>query len=368
MKVIFITREGYQLSGARIRCYGFAKELARHNISTELFSFADNLGAEYGENEFKMGIVRKLNYNAKAYRRLVNNIDKNTIIFMQRLNYHSLAPFLISLLRKNKFVFDCDDWNIRENPSYHLGFYPSSKMEYFTRKIAGYSHACIVASRFLENYLGKFNRNTYYIPTGVDTEVFDPGKYPSRNKSEVVFSWVGTAYHKEMGENLKFTLDCFSSLASKYENIFLDIAGEGRYFQELKIYAHELEYKERIKIRDWIDPSKIPTYLSSIDIGLLPLIQDTNFNKAKSPTKLFEYMAMTKPTVSSNIGEAKEIIVDGKTGFLANSESSFIAKMQELIVNRSLRDQIGSEARKTVMNQYSLVGLGKQLNCMLQTL
>ena len=145
-KVIFITREGYNLSGARVRCYGFARELTKYNLKTQVFSFADNLGAEYGENEFKMSMAKKLKYNILAYKSLKNNIDKDTVIFMQRLNYHSLAPFLISLFKKNKFVFDCDDWNIRENPRYYLGFYPSSKMEYLTRKIAGYSNVYIVAS------------------------------------------------------------------------------------------------------------------------------------------------------------------------------------------------------------------------------
>ncbi len=47
MKMIFITREGYNLSGARVRCYGFTQELKKYNIETEVFSFADDLGAKY---------------------------------------------------------------------------------------------------------------------------------------------------------------------------------------------------------------------------------------------------------------------------------------------------------------------------------
>jgi len=58
------------------------------------------------------------------------------------------------------------------------------------------------------------------------------------------------------------------------------------------------------------------SYLS----GLLPLIQDTKFNKSKSPTKLFEYMAMAKATVSSDIGESSYVIKDGDNGFLAKNK------------------------------------------------
>lgn len=62
MKVIFITREGYNLSGARVRCYNFARALRQYGIDTEVFSFADNLGAKYGEKEFEMGIYEKVKY------------------------------------------------------------------------------------------------------------------------------------------------------------------------------------------------------------------------------------------------------------------------------------------------------------------
>lgn len=359
MKIIFITREGYNLSGARVRCYSFAKELKNYGIETEVFSFADNLGAKYGEKEFEMGIAEKIKYNIRAFKSLCNK-SNDSILFMQRLNYHSLAPFLMSLLKKNKFIFDCDDWNIRENPVYYLGIYPSSKMEYLTRKVAKYSDICIVASKFLKEYLGEFNSKIYYIPTGVDTDIFKP-RGNNNDKAKIIFSWIGTAYHKEMGENIKFILDCFLVLANKYNNILLDFVGEGKYFAEIKNDLNNFRYKDRIRFCNWIPPERIPDYLSNIDIGLLPLIQNTKFNKAKSPTKLFEYMAMAKPTVSSTIGEVTEIIRDGENGFLAKRKEEFIDKMQKLIENKDLRYQMGIAARRNIEDTYSLKVLGKRL-------
>jgi glycosyltransferase involved in cell wall biosynthesis len=118
----------------------------------------------------------------------------------------------------------------------------------------------------------------------------------------------------------------------------------------------------------WIPPDEIPDYLSHIDIGLLPLVQDTKFNKSKSPTKLFEYMAMAKPTVSSNIGEAAEIIQDGENGFLAKDKEEFIKKMQILIEDSTLRQEMGDKACKTIENNYSLKVLGKRLYEILRTI
>ncbi len=358
-KIIFITREGYRLSGARVRCYNFAKALRLYGVDTEVFSFADNLGAKYAEEESEMSYLDKIKYNIKAFKALLKK-EKDAIFFMQRLNYHTLGPFIASLINKNKFIFDCDDWNIRENPAYYFGYFPSSKMEFFTRKIASYADMCITASLFLKNYLEKFNNRVYYIPTGVDAEFFRP-KNNHKDNSKVIFSWIGTAYHKEMCENIKFILDCFSALADKYDNIFMNIAGEGKYFIEINAYIASSKHKNRIKIDNWIPPDEIPGYLSNIDIGLLPLIQDTKFNRAKSPTKLFEYMAMAKPTISSNIGEPSYIINDGNNGFLANSKGEFIEKMIMLIDSLILRNNIGDNARKLAETNYCLKVLTKQL-------
>ncbi|MBU0649527.1 glycosyltransferase family 4 protein [Patescibacteria group bacterium] len=347
------------MSGARVRCYNFASALRKYGIDAEVFSFADNLGAKYGEKEYEMSFSDKIRYNIQAFKALLKK-DKDSIFFIQRLNYHAIAPLLVSLLKKHRLIFDCDDWNISEYSMEYFGFFPSSKMEYFTRKISGRADACIAASAFLKDYLRRFNKKIYYIPTGVDTSFFEP-KNNHSNGSKIIFSWIGTVYHYDMYENIKFVLRCFSEIADRHDNVFMHLAGEGKYFRELKKEAHKIKNRNRIAMNDWVHPDKIPDYLASIDIGLLPLIQETRFNKAKSPTKLFEYMAMAKPTVSTNIGEAKTIITDGKDGFLAKTREEVIKKMDRLVEDAELRRKMGVNARDTVEKYYSLDVAGRRL-------
>jgi len=95
-------------------------------------------------------------------------------------------------------------------------------------------------------------------------------------------------------------------------------------------------------------------YLKDVDIGLFPLIQDTHFNKTKSPAKLFEYMAMGKATVSSHIGELIDVIDDGKDGFLAKDRDIFINRMNNLAMDHKLRKEMGMNAREKVIKNYSI--------------
>ncbi|MFH0754511.1 MAG: glycosyltransferase family 4 protein [Candidatus Omnitrophota bacterium] len=358
MRIVFVTREGYESAGARVRCYNFARMLNDAGVDASVFSFADRLGAKCGEKEFEMTLWQKLWLNIKALG-VLGKERKETIYILQRVNYHVLAPLLLVVLKRGRYILDCDDWDIRENPVYHFGFYPSSKMEYLTRLVARKALLCIVASSYLQDYFKSFNARVHLIPTGVDHDVFVP--CVKADLSKVVFSWIGTAYHQPMGENLQFILDCFFEIADQDERVILSLAGEGRYFEIMKGIVAGHRHRDKVVLSDWILSDQIPGHLAGIDVGLLPLIQKTKFNQAKSPTKLFEYMSMGKPVVASRIGEAARSVRHGQTGFLAENKTDFISCMRLLVDNASLRREMGRAARDEVVFRYSLKSLGTQL-------
>jgi glycosyltransferase involved in cell wall biosynthesis len=198
-----------------------------------------------------------------------------------------------------------------------------------------------------------------YIPTGVDTSVFKPLSASPAEK-RMVISWAGTLHKQEYIANIRFALDCFSVLRKRYAHLYFEIAGDGIYKESLlKIIQG---YNDpQIIFKGWIAPEDMPAYLASIDIGVLPVVEDNKFNKAKSPTKLFEYMAMAKPTVSSALGENVQIIRDGDNGLLAKSGDDFTEKVRRLIDDAALRLRIGKQARASVESDYALDILGGRL-------
>lgn len=358
MKIIFVTREGYDLAGARIRSFNFARELRRRGLNAEVISYSADLGARDGTGEASMSLLEKVRHNIAAYKRLSK--EKGAIIIIQRFNYHSFAPLFSRIINKNRIVLDMDDWEIREDPKYLFGFYPTSKAEYLTRKIASMSEFCIAASCYLKDYLASFNKKIYYIPSCVDTDLFNPSKVHERN-ANVKFAWTGTFHRKHDVENVKFIIDCFMEVRKQIKTISLDIVGDGIYSRDVLSYISERECGDSVNSIGWIHPDKIASYLGGVDVGLFPLIQNTKFNLSKSPVKLFEYMAMGKSTVSSSVGEAVNIIEDGKDGFLAKDREDFVKKMTVLAENTNLRQEMGQDARKKILGNYSLNIAGDRL-------
>lgn len=74
-----------------------------------------------------------------------------------------------------------------------------------------------------------------------------------------------------------------------------------------------------------------------------------------SPTKLFEYMAMGKGIVASDLGQIGEVLEDNKTAILVKPENieELIDGILKMVNDKTLRERLGREARNTVMNNYT---------------
>ncbi len=97
----------------------------------------------------------------------------------------------------------------------------------------------------------------------------------------------------------------------------------------------------------WIEPSKILNYVKSIDYAIM-LFDDQKY-KFYSPLKLFEYLAMGKIVVASNITVINEIIIDGYNGFLVPPKDikTIIDKIKAIENDNDLKKKIIRNAQNT---------------------
>lgn len=99
-----------------------------------------------------------------------------------------------------------------------------------------------------------------------------------------------------------------------------------------------------------------PRYLSLFDIALNPTTPNTDGSEFfGSPTKLFEYMAMSLAIISSRLGQMKDIFDDGIDSLLYEPKdvAGLAGAIATLLDDAKLRQKLGLNALKKVTATYT---------------
>lgn len=190
---------------------------------------------------------------------------------------------------------------------------------------------------------------------GVDTNVFDPSKYPAKRfYSKVVLGFVGalTAW-----QGLDLLVECMADLQAHDVELALVVVGDGPMRRSLEARVRNLGLAERVRFTGRVNAQDVPTYISGFDLGYSGQIPLKHGEMYLSPLKLYEYMAMAKPVVASAFEDARRVVKEGETGFLFQPGSREDLKRALLTAYR-LRERLpemGRKARTLVVNEHSWV-------------
>jgi glycosyltransferase involved in cell wall biosynthesis len=84
----------------------------------------------------------------------------------------------------------------------------------------------------------------------------------------------------------------------------------------------------------------------------MPII-DNEVGKGKCSFKLIQYMGLGIVSVASDVGSNKEVVENKKNGFLVGANDSWENVIKYLIQHQTDFNEIGTRARKTIMDIYS---------------
>jgi glycosyltransferase involved in cell wall biosynthesis len=365
-KILFLGMGGKYSASYRVRCENFAKEMKRRGYQAEAVSFyglhdkfiRDNTSMFVRLWDLKRCIIIVL-----MYLRIVFRYRDSSILYCQKVDYPALAAYIACIGSGKKLVIDYDDWDKTTFGEffYRLNKVPVLRFEFLTRLLINKSSLCVVASEYLKKIFESWKiKKLYFVPTGVDGSVFLRKNKDASNKV-ITISWMGTIY-KINAEWLYYFLNIYKEVKKEVNDkeIALEIAGEGTFEGYVNEYVRKNNIDD-VRFLGWMPHEQIPEYLNRIDIGVFPMEKDREYERSKSPTKLFEYMACGIPCVASKIGELANVIEDGKNGYLASNKEEFKGKLLNLINDRQLRKKMGEEAAKTVRGKYSLEKCGEML-------
>jgi len=126
------------------------------------------------------------------------------------------------------------------------------------------------------------------------------------------------------------------------------IAGEGELENDLKAQAAELGIAERVLFIGRC--TDVPSLLAASDICVLTSTAEGFSNS------ILEYMAAGKPVVATSVGGAAEVLVDGSTGFIIESDddAALAERLGQLLENKVLAERFGAEGKRVVSERFSL--------------
>jgi len=245
--------------------------------------------------------------------------------------------WIIAKLLRKKIIYDFDDAIWIPVASAHNKV--AMRLKWFSkvRAICRWSHRISVGNRFLAEFAAKYNKNTFVVPTVVDTEHVH-NEMQDQTSTHPVVGWTGTFSTLKY---LDIVLPVLRRLQEKIDFTFVVIANKDPRLP-LKKYRF-IPWKKKTEIQD----------LLTMHIGLMPLYDNT-IEKGKCGFKAIQYMSLGISAVVSPVGVNEVIVNHGVQGYTCSTEQEWENRLTILLQDSNLRRQMGAAARKKIEEHYSV--------------
>ena len=173
-----------------------------------------------------------------------------------------------------------------------------------------------------------------------------------KTEQDILTLFYGGAINRHRG--LQLVLEAIRLCVLNNLRIRLWIVGEGSFRNELEKIARTLGIGSAVKFWGQKPFPEMLDILAQSDAALIPHLRTEN-NDASSPNKLYQYMYMNKPIISSDCTSLKRIISETRTGFIYKNDSSgeLFALLEKLYNNKILLEEINGNGRKAVLEKYN---------------
>lgn len=185
------------------------------------------------------------------------------------------------------------------------------------------------------------------IYNGVDLE-----QYHSESPSNPDILFIGQVYPRK---GLDLLIRALSIVQKKVNDVRLHIIGrdptqEQRYRKEYEELSTELGVSDSVEFLGFISTNEVIDYLASCSLLCVP--------SREEPFGLvaIEAMAASKPVVATNLGGLQEIVANGETGALVESENieQLSDAMIRILTDPDLQKSMGEKGRKRVEDKFSI--------------
>ena len=338
MRVAFLLTNPIESPGERYRAYQFIPYLEREGIVTETFPLFTSSDYAQLASISGFGRVRLLARRLAERSAVVRGLRSFDLVFLYRQPIFWSPSLLRRTLKKWRipFVFDFDDaiFLSPPNPVSRASAYIRSRRE-VERLVAG-AAVTTVGNTYLRGFADRYSKDVALVPTCIDLSEYEWRPMPRR--ADFTIGWIGS---RSTSSYLSLLESVWPQLSQVVPDTKLRVVGG--------TYSHPAIRVEQIPWRLGADAEEIRRF----DVGIMPL-PDDEWAKGKCGLKILQYMAVGVPVVASPVGVNRELIQEGRNGFLAETPDEWVAKIRLLAEQPDLREKFAAEGLRTVKNGYSL--------------
>lgn len=229
-----------------------------------------------------------------------------------------------------------------------------------------FADVVVVVSKPLRDILISKGVNSEKIlvnPNGVDPELYSPRtdnskirkKFNLQNKT--VIGFIGTFGRWHGAEVLTKAYGLLLEAYPAYRKTTqLLMIGDGVTLPQVKKEIEHYNCTENVTLTGIVPQEEGPEYLSACDILASPHIPNSDGTPFfGSPTKLFEYMAMGKGIVASDLDQIGEVLQHNHTAWLTQpgNAESLMNGIKVLLDDPNKAQRLGQAARHEVIEKYT---------------
>ena len=221
-------------------------------------------------------------------------------------------------------------------------------------KILKNADRVITINEKLGDYAIKMGANpdeTYVVTAGIDLERYDPNidgseirrEYGIKQDDSVLF-FMGTLFNFSGLKEVALEL---AKIKDEKPNIKLLFVGKGDAFDDLQKIKEEHDLNSQMILTGRQPYERIPEFLAAAGICLLPAYLNETLMQHNVPIKMYEYMAMGKPVITTKLPGVMKEFGEGHGVIYVDKPEDALEKAVELIDNGTVNEE-GLKARRFV--------------------
>ncbi len=282
-----------------------------------------------------LSVLEMFSYASRAYKFSLELMAEGNVFEIA----HAFTSFpdglicqLLSRKKKVPYLISAENQD--------AGMVGNPLLKYFVFRVWKNSSFLIVDNQNLRGFLAKVSvaKEIGLLKKGVDLDFFSPAATKQETGQFVILCDSQIVPIK----GIRFLIQAFKILASRYENLQLSIVGEGNEKESLHDLARSLDVVDKIVFLGELPLGEKVTHYQQADVFVLPS-QDQQVDNGVAIRRA---LAVGLPVVATPVFGTQDLVADGVNGFSVriNVANDLVEKIEQLILDKNLKLVMGKNS------------------------